>query len=74
VKVFYELGGAEQVKQVTLNAAKGQLSEQVEFMLPAGKQDFEYEIVWQLKGNRAVSSGRKNGSAAVLFVDELPAT
>ena len=74
VKVFYDLAGAEQVRQVTLNAAKGQLSEKVEFMLPADKVDYDYEVTWRLKGNRTLSSGRKTASAAILFVDELPSS
>lgn len=72
VKIYYDLAGAEQVKQVTLNAAKGQLSDKVEFMLPADKTDYDYEISWRLKGNRTVSSGRMSASDAILFVDELP--
>jgi hypothetical protein len=68
------LGGIEQVKQVTLNAAKGSLSEPVEFMSPTGKLDYDYEITWQLKGDRAVTSGRKKSSTDLLFVDELPPT
>jgi len=74
VKVFYDLGSGEQVKQVTLNPAKGQLSEKIEFMLPAEKVDYSYEIVWRLKGDRTISSGRKSRSDAILFVDELPAS
>ena len=74
VKVFYDLAGAEQVRQVTLNAAKGQLSEKVEFMLPADKVDYDYEVTWRLKGNRTLSSGRKTASDAILFVDELPSS
>jgi hypothetical protein len=72
VKVFYQLGGREQVKQVTLNPAKGQLSDRLEFLLPADKLDYSYEVTWRLSGNRAVSSGRRSASDAVLFVDELP--
>jgi len=72
VKVFYDLGGTEQVKQVTLNPGKQQLSDQVEFMLPADKVDYGYEITWRLTGNRTLTSGRKSASDAVLFVDELP--
>jgi hypothetical protein len=72
VKVYYGLGGVEQVKQVTLNAAKGPLSEPVEFMSPQGKLDYDYEITWQLKGDRALTSGRKKSSTDLLFVDELP--
>jgi hypothetical protein len=74
VRVFYDLAGKSQVKQVTLNASKGQLSEQVEFMALPDKTDYDYEIVWQLKGNRTVSSGRKTASTGTLFVDELPAS
>jgi hypothetical protein len=72
VKLFYDLGGIEQVKQVTLNAAKGPLSEPVEFMSPQGTLDYDYEITWQLKGNRTLTSGRKKTSTDLLFVDELP--
>jgi len=73
VKVFYKLGETEQVKQVTLNATKGQLSDRIDFILPADKVDYDYEIAWQLKGNRTVTSGRKRGSESILFVDELTA-
>ncbi len=72
VRVFFDLAGKAQVKQVSLNVAKGQLSEQIEFMAPPDKMDYEYEIVWQLKGNQTVSSGRKTASTGTLFVDELP--
>jgi hypothetical protein len=72
VKLFYELGGAEQVKQVTLNIVKGQLSEQVEFMTPGTKLEYDYEIQWQLKGNRTASSGRQKSTVDLLFVDGIP--
>lgn len=72
VKIFYDLGGSEQVKQITLNVFKNQLSDRIEFMLPADKFDYGYEITWQLRGNRTVSSGRKIANSATLFVDELP--
>ena len=63
----------EQVKQTTLNATKGQLSDKLEFILPTGKANYDYQIDWRLKGNKTVSSGRKSASDAVLFVDEVPA-
>ena len=72
VKIFYDLGGEEQVKQVTLIPSKGQLSEKVEFMLPAAEFDYDYEISWRLRGNRSLTSGRQTASEAILFVDELP--
>jgi hypothetical protein len=71
-KIFYDLGAGEQSKQTTLNAAKQQLSGKLEFLLPAGSFDYGYEILWRLKGDRTVSSGRKTSSDGVLFVDEVP--
>ena len=73
VKIYYKLGGVEQVKQVTLNAAKGQLSDRIDFILPSNALEYDYEITWLLKGNRTVSSGRKRGSESILFVDEVQA-
>ena len=58
---------------MTLNPGKGQLSDRIDFILPADTVDYDYEITWRLKGNRTVSSGRKSASDAVLFVDEVPA-
>jgi len=72
VRLYYPLGGQEQVKQVTLNAARSQLSERIEFMLPAGSYAYEYEISWRLTGGRTATSGRKSSSDAILFVDNVP--
>jgi hypothetical protein len=72
VRVFYKLGPEEKVQQVTLNASKGELSSRIEYIQPAGEQAYEYEIDWKLRGNKTVSTGRKPGRDAILFVDELP--
>jgi hypothetical protein len=74
VKVFYDLGAGEQVKQATLNPAKSQLSQQIEFMLPSDRLQYAYEVTWRLGGNRTVSSGRQASSESILFVDEPPAS
>lgn len=73
VKVYYDLGGEDLVRQEVLNASKGELSRTVEFMLPANEFEYDYEISWTLRGNRTLSSGRRTTSDAILFVDELPA-
>jgi hypothetical protein len=73
VRVWYDLGGSPQMKQVTLNASKGELSDKIEFMLPRNAYDYDYEIEWRLRGNKTVSSGRKKSHDAILYVDELPA-
>jgi len=72
VKIYYELGGVEQVREATLNASKAQLSQAVEFVLPANEFNYQYEVVWQLKGNRTLTARRKTANGAVLFVDEPP--
>jgi hypothetical protein len=72
VKLWYRLGAREQVKQVTLNPARGQLSDRIEFLLPADSWSYDYEITWRLAGNRTASTGRRAGQDAILFVDELP--
>jgi hypothetical protein len=73
-KIFYTSGGEEQVKQVTLNPAKKELSADVQFLLPANAYDYGYEVLWRMPGNKTVSSGRQTTSEGVLFVDEIPTT
>jgi len=73
-RIYYDLGAGEQAKQVTLNATKGQLSDRVEFMLPADRYDYGYEITWRLRGGETRSSGRRVSNEAVLFVDDVPPT
>ncbi|MGD2215910.1 MAG: hypothetical protein PVJ64_04115 [Gemmatimonadales bacterium] len=72
VKVYYQLGDVERVKQVSLNTARDPISQQIEFMLPADSYEYDYEISWRLRGNRTVSTPRLTTSEATLFVDELP--
>jgi hypothetical protein len=72
VKIYYTQGDSEQVRQTTLNIAKGQLSDRIDFILPAGKVDYGYQIDWILNGNRTATTGRKTANSAVLFVDEVP--
>ncbi|MCA9513227.1 MAG: hypothetical protein KC560_21125, partial [Myxococcales bacterium] len=76
VRVFH--GGAgearegERTEQVTLRADKGELSDVVKLVLPAGQLSYDYEISWRLRGNRTVTTGRRTTTEDVLYVDELP--
>jgi hypothetical protein len=72
-KFFYNVAGAEQVKQVTLNPATGQLSQTLEYIRPANELKYDYELSWRLKGGRTVTSGRKSSTDDFIFCDELPA-
>jgi hypothetical protein len=76
VKLFYRPGpdgSPEKVKQVTLNPAKAQLSERIEFILPEDRFDYEYEVTWRRSDDRLVSAPRQRSSEATLFVDNVPA-
>jgi hypothetical protein len=72
VKLYYALGEEERMKQITLDVAKGHLSERIEFLAPPESYEYDYEITWRLRGNRSVSSGRQTTSEQTLFADELP--
>ncbi|HOY19738.1 MAG TPA: hypothetical protein PLC89_20665 [Haliscomenobacter sp.] len=74
VKFYYNPGNGERMEQINVRAdvANSNTASRVEFVLPDGKYDYEYEITWRLSGNREVKSGRLKGSSSLLYVDELP--
>lgn len=74
LRVFYDLGAGEQVKQMTLNTFRkdSPLSGQLEFMLPVNRPEYAYEVTYQVKGNRTVTSGRERTSSGALILEELP--
>jgi hypothetical protein len=75
VKIFYRASqdAPEQVKQVTLNAAAPTFVGRIDFVGPGDSVDYEYEITWQLTGNRTRTTGRRPASTSILYVDEVPA-
>ncbi len=72
VQVFYDVAGAEQSKQVTLNVAKGVSGEKVEILTAPDNTNYAYQMTWQLKGNKTLSTPRQTTVSDMLFVDELP--
>ena len=72
VTIYYNLGGEDQIMQYAIDVKKDILTAQVEFMLPKGKQEYDYEITWRLWGNEQVKAERKTTSFETLYVDELP--
>lgn len=72
VKIIYNLGGEDLLKQFTVNTAKDVLNGQVAIMLPKNKQEYDYEVTWRLWGGGEVKSDRKTTSFEVLQIDELP--
>ena len=73
VQVFYAPAGAERVEQLTLLPERGELAGALEVLLPRDRREVDYRIDWRLRGDRAVSSGRRTTSSTTLFLDELPA-
>jgi hypothetical protein len=73
VQVFYDVAGAEQSKQVTLNVAKGQVADKIEILTSPENNTYAYQLTWQLKGNKSKTTGRQTTVSDNLFVDELPA-
>ena len=72
VNLYYVMGGEEKMKQVTLNPRKEQFSERIDLIQPKDELAYDYEIIWRLRGNKTVTSGRQNATESILFVDELP--
>ena len=60
VRVYYKIANEpEQFKQVSLNIGKLVYNATIDFILPSGASEYEYEIDWQLKNNEVKKSGRK---------------
>lgn len=72
IKVYYETGSGEQVRQITLNTFKKVLSGEVAFMVPWNEPEYGYEVLYHLRGDQTVSSGRRRSSSDALILDELP--
>jgi hypothetical protein len=72
VQIFSTVGGSERTEQVTLNTMNGELSKTIDFVQPAGQQEYEYEIKWRLRGNKTIATGRQKTDQDILYLDELP--
>lgn len=71
VTIFYKIGDQEQSIQTSLNPANESFAKRLDFILPKGINDYEYEITWVKKGNTTQTSGRKKYNGTTLFVDEI---
>jgi hypothetical protein len=72
VKLFFNVGGGEQVRQLTLNTFDNKLTGDLKFMLPWDTADYAYEAIYQVKGNRTLTTGRQQGVSDALVFDVLP--
>ncbi|MBK8953464.1 MAG: hypothetical protein IPM85_15595 [Chitinophagaceae bacterium] len=73
VRVYYKIaGGDEQFKQASLNIGKQVYNAPIDFILPKGQSEFEYEIDWLTKNNQVVKSGRLKTALDDIYVDSVP--
>jgi hypothetical protein len=73
VKISYTVAGVKRSVLKSFNLSKAEpLVAEVEIIQPNNVFEYEYEIIWQLKGNRTVTTGVKRGDTTTLFLDELP--
>lgn len=73
VKIYYNTGSGERMEQANIRAdGTGTTASRIEFVLPDGKYDYEYEIVWRMAGNKEVKTPRTKSNSTLLYVDEIP--
>ena len=72
VKIYYNTGLGERMEQANIRSDAANTASRIEFVLPDGKYEYEYEITWRLSGNREVKTPRTKSSSTLLYVDELP--
>lgn len=71
VKFYYDFGAGEKIEQVNIRSTDKSPSKTVEFMLKPGANNYEYEIIWRLAGNKVLSSGRKKTNDTIIYVDNI---
>ncbi|MGD2085530.1 MAG: hypothetical protein PVH61_05020 [Candidatus Aminicenantes bacterium] len=72
IKFYSDLYGKEMVQQVTLRTREDIFNKKLEYAHPGGDLDYEYEILWHLRGGVVLNSGRLKGSSDIIYCDELP--
>jgi hypothetical protein len=70
VRIFYNIGGTEYMKQATIDTEGEVYSTSLDYLLPRGQTQFEYEIEWA-KSTGDVKSPRTKTSQTTVFVDVI---
>jgi hypothetical protein len=71
VKIWFTLGDKEQLRLVKLNPRTGQLSQQIDLLMPSDNYAYKYEITWFLSDGTTKGSGKKPGNSSILYADTL---
>ncbi|MDX2249406.1 MAG: hypothetical protein SF052_21665 [Bacteroidia bacterium] len=73
LKLYYKLGTKEETRTLNLQMAKNELSRTVELILPKGKDDYEFQTTWFVRGKpQPVSSARIPSTYGMVYLDQLP--
>lgn len=71
VKIYYQMGAKEYVKEELLNFGKDEYSKQIEVILPLGSNDFQYEVTWHVRGRGQKVVKKTPSKSAILFLDDI---
>ena len=72
VKFYYKNGTVERMEQVNIRTDGSNTATKVEFVLPDGQYEYEYEITWRLSGNKEIKTPRTKSNSTFLYADEMP--
>ena len=72
VKVYYVLGGKENVQTVSLNTTQQEMSKTIEIVLPRDVEDFEYQSTFFVRGQNPKESNRISSKYGQIYLDQLP--
>lgn len=71
VKIYYTINGTRNARMRTINVARDEASADIDVILP-NTLTYEYEIIWQLSGNRTRTTGVQQAQTLELLIDEMP--
>lgn len=69
LKIYFMMGTQELTRTIRLNPKNGQLSGQVELLMPANKLEYQYEVNWFLADGTSKNSIKKTGSNSIIYAD-----
>lgn len=74
VNVYHGGGPEAKAERVTIKpAGDATVAVPIEYIRQRGDNRYQYEITWRMRDGAERTSGRREGTADVIFADELPA-
>ncbi len=71
VKLYSLLGEKTEVESVSMKTQKEELSRTVEILLPRNIEDYEYEVIYSIKGQNPKRSGKQSSDFGRIDVDRF---